>query len=815
MFGGNGAHSSLPKIGEVALNLVSKPPHRLLEEKFISLLQSCKTTRNLKQIQAQITIHGLNQNEYTTPHFLLKCFELNQVLHARHLFDQIPYPSSSLWNAMFKGYLQKDQHREVLVLFRRMRNNDERPSCYTFPIILKSCGKLYALREGEEVHCVVIKIGLKSNTFVGTTLIDLYSRARKIESAHRVFSEMVLRNVVSWTSMINGYVENGDLASARRFFDLAPERDIVLWNSMIVAYIGCRDMVEAQKLFNVMPNKDLMSWNTLLNGYANSGDVEGCERVFEAMQERNIFSWNGLIGGYAHNGHFLEVLDAFKRMLTESDVQPNDATLVNVLSACARLGALDMGKWVHAYAESIGYIDNIFVGNGLIDMYAKCGVVRNAIDVFKSMDKKDLISWNTIINGVAVHGQGADALNLFSQMSNAGVRPDGITFIGVLCACSHMGLVSEGFHYFQSMINEYLVVPQIEHYGCMVDLLARAGHFDQAVDFVHKMPMPADSVIWTSLLGACRIYKNIEVAILALQKLIELDPNNPANYVMLANIYGDAKRWKDVAKQKVAMRDTGFKKLPGCSLVEVDDEVAEFYCYDERHPKTQAIYGALKGLMKISMSSVAAGNQQLRFQFRHRGTDPLKDNHLLLQAQALDDTEEAKHKAAVVNELSKEISCILVAHPLNAKWAAEGKNITNVPQFEKIHGLWPCMVAPTKIFAGLGLSLGIDILEAPEATGDYRTILTSKTTAIVKTLSAPLQSCLNIFVPGEDEHKPGRSDGYDFGFLHTKAIDDVGHDKVSVFKVKGLEAVDRAIGQLAKLLWPAESSGKTCPFCIV
>ncbi|XP_031094373.1 uncharacterized protein LOC115998853 [Ipomoea triloba] len=197
------------------------------------------------------------------------------------------------------------------------------------------------------------------------------------------------------------------------------------------------------------------------------------------------------------------------------------------------------------------------------------------------------------------------------------------------------------------------------------------------------------------------------------------------------------------------------------------------------------------------------------------GTDPLKDNHLLLQAQALDDTEEAMHTAAVVNELSKEISCILVAHPLNSKWAAGAKNITNVPQFEKIHGLWPCMVAPTKIIAGLGLSLGIDILEAPEATGDYQTILTSKTTAIVKTLSAPLQSCLNIFVPGEDEHKPDRSDGYDFGFLHTKAIDDVGHDKVSVFKVKGLEAVDHSIGQLAKLLWPAESSGKTCPFCIV
>lgn len=202
------------------------------------------------------------------------------------------------------------------------------------------------------------------------------------------------------------------------------------------------------------------------------------------------------------------------------------------------------------------------------------------------------------------------------------------------------------------------------------------------------------------------------------------------------------------------------------------------------------------------------------------GTDPLKDNRLLLQVHALDDTEEANHTAAVVNELSKEMSRILVSHPLNAKRLAEGKSIANVvllrgcgirievPPFEKIHGLRPCMVAPTKIIAGLGLSLGIDILEAPGATGDYRTIITSKATAIANALSAPLQSCPNVFVPGEDEPKPGISDGYDFGFLHIKAIDDAGHDKASVFKVRGLEAVDRALGQLAKLLWPAQSSGK-------
>jgi pentatricopeptide repeat protein len=290
-------------------------------------------------------------------------------------------------------------------------------------------------------------------------------------------------------------------------------------------------------------------------------------------------------------------------MLIEGNVRPSDATLVTVLSACARLGAIDLGKWVHLYAESNGYKGNLYVGNALIDMYAKCGTVENAVDVFKSMGTKDLITWNTIINGLAIHGRGSDALTLFCQMKNAGEIPDGITFIGILCACTHMGLVEDGFSYFQSMVDDYSIVPQIEHYGCMVDLLARAGLLDQAVEFVRKMPMEADAIIWAALLGACRIYKNIELAELALERLIELEPKNPANFVMLSNIYGDLGRWKDVARLKVSMRDTGFRKLPGCSLIEVNDSVVEFYSLDERHPEREEIYGALRGLTKLLRSS--------------------------------------------------------------------------------------------------------------------------------------------------------------------------------------------------------------------
>ncbi|CAI0448347.1 unnamed protein product [Linum tenue] len=439
---------------------------------------------------------------------------------------------------MFKCHYLNAEHREVIILFCLMRSFDIVPNGYSFPVVLKSCIKINALREGKELHCLVTKSGFASNSFVGTTLVELYSN------------------------------------------------------------LG--DMIRARELFDKMSRKDLMSWNTVLNGYANNGDVEACEALFEKMPEKNIFSWNGLIGGYAHNGRFPQVLTTFNRMLAENKVKPNEATLVMVLSACARLGALVLGKWVHIQAKANGYSGNCRVGNALIDMYAKSGAMESAIDVFRSMKRKDLISWNTMICGLATHGHGADALNMFSEMKNAGEKPDSITFIGILSGCAHMGFVEDGFSYLKSMIDDYSIEPQIEHYGCIVDLLARAGLLAQAVDFIVKMPKEADAVMWATLLASCRVYKNVEFAELALEKLVEFDPKNPTNYVMLSNVYGDIGRWKDLARLKVATRDTGFRKLPGCSLIEVNDVVSEFYSLDERHPDKEQIYESLKGLTMLS-----------------------------------------------------------------------------------------------------------------------------------------------------------------------------------------------------------------------
>jgi len=598
------------KIGKLVVNYSPKRLHRVVEEKLISLLSSCETCERLHKIQAQIVTYGLQGNDYVTPSFITACMRLGRIDDARRVFDTTVQPNGATWNAMFRGFARLECPFEVVVLFAQMHRAGASPNCFTFPMVVKSCAQMNAVREGEQVHCVVAKRGFKSNAFVGTALIHMYSARGEVfvEDANKVFGEMCEKNVFAWTAIITAHVACRDMASARRLFDLAPSRDVVLWNVVVSGYIELGDMVAARALFDKMPNRDVMSWNTVLSGYACNSEVELFEKLFDEMPERNVYSWNGLIGGYVRNGLFNEALESFKRMLMlpkqegeggDVVVVPNDYTIVAVLSACSRLGDLEMGKWVHVYAESIGYKGNLFVGNALIDMYAKCGVIEKALDVFNWLDVKDIITWNTIINGLAMHGHAAYALSLFERMKSAGEKPDGVTFVGILSACTHIGLVRDGFLHFQSMVDNYSIVPQIEHYGCMVDLLGRAGLIDQVVDFVRKMPMKPDAVIWAALLGACRMYKNVEIAEVALEHLIELEPNNPANFVMLSNIYKDLGRLEDVARLKIAMRDTGFKKLPGCSVIGCNDSVVEFYSLDERHPETESIYWTLKGLTTL------------------------------------------------------------------------------------------------------------------------------------------------------------------------------------------------------------------------
>ncbi|PKA53566.1 Pentatricopeptide repeat-containing protein [Apostasia shenzhenica] len=500
---------------------------------------------------------------------------------------------------MFKGFTEGGLHEQTVLFFTRMKKRDVRPDIFTFPFVIKSCAMIPSFILGVEIHCFAVKTGLDANAFFGTSLIEMYASLGDVRLGYKVFEEMPERNLVVWTAIIRSYLSIGDTGTARHLFDQLEERDLILWNTMISGYIEHGDMASAQKLFEEMPAYDIMSWNTLLLAYA-SKDIEACERFFEQIPERNVFSWNGMIGAYARHGQFSDILKTFRRMLASSDVKPSDATLVSVLSSCSKLGALNWGRWIHVYAENNGFKGNIYVGNGLIDMYAKCGCIQTAIQVFDSMEKRDAVTWNSMISSLAMHGMGLEALKLFEEMLEDGEKPDGIAFVGALTACAHLGLVDRAFGCFRSMIQTYSIAPWIEHYGCMVDLLCRAGLLEEAMRLVRKMPMEADDVIWSNLLAGSRDLKDINSAEMVMSKLVKIVPEDVGNYALMSNVYGDVGRWEDFRRLQKMVRRTNGSKTPGCSLVEVNMEVVEFCSSDARHVRSKDIYQILEGLMDNS-----------------------------------------------------------------------------------------------------------------------------------------------------------------------------------------------------------------------
>ncbi|KAK8951395.1 Pentatricopeptide repeat-containing protein [Platanthera zijinensis] len=571
------------------------------EERLIALLQRCRLIPQLHQIQSQAIVHGLLQSPYVAPKAAAAYFESSNPESARHLFDQIPEPNTVFYNVMFKGYTEAALHKETLQIFSQMKRRDARPNLFTFPFVIQSCMLIPAPAVGDQVHCFAAKTGLRSNVFVGTALINSFACRADAESAYKVFDEMPERNMVVWTAIIRAYIAINDVGTASHLFNQLEQHDAILCDTMISAFVEHGDMAAAVELFAGMPIRDAKSWNTILRGYANSPDIRACERFFKNMPVRNVFSWNELIGGYARHGSFSDAVNSFHRMLISSDVKPNDATLVAVLSSCSKLGALNWGRWIHLYADNNGFKSNIFVGNALVDMYAKCGCIRSAARVFASMGKKDVITWNTLISGLAMHGMGLEALELFDQMvAGGGETPDGITFVGALSACAHAGLVERGFACFRSMARSYSIEPWIAHYGCVVNLLGRAGLLSEAVRFVKEMPVKADDVVWSALLGACREWGNVHLAEVAMSRLTRLVPEDVANYVVLSNIYGDAGMWEDVCRLQKVMRRMSAGKTPGCSMVEVNFEVVEFCSSDARHARSKDVYELLQSLAEVS-----------------------------------------------------------------------------------------------------------------------------------------------------------------------------------------------------------------------
>nr|GEW69806.1 pentatricopeptide repeat-containing protein At1g08070, chloroplastic-like [Tanacetum cinerariifolium] len=516
---------------------------------------------------------------------------------------------------MIRGFQQNHEPGNAINLFERMRVECfDGLDCFTYPFVIRACSEMMDYVKGICVHGLLFKVGLEVDTFVGTSLVDFYGGFGDMKGARNVFDELPMKDKVVWTVMLSSCGNNVcDLEQARKLFDRMPGKDLVVWNIMIFQYIKAGDVENAKELLNLAPVKDLLMYNTVLGGYARHGKIDVMVMFFRDMPTKDLVSWNTVIGGLVRDKRVNEAMSHFHQMQSEN-VYPNEITFISLLSACAQVGALDIGRWLHSYIDRNNCGSDVVVGTALVDMYSKCGDLESAEYVFDQLRNPDVVAWNAMIMGFSMNGQSKMTLQFFTRMKRESVMPNEITILGVLCACVHAGLVDEGRKLFQSMSKELGLVPKLEHYGCMVDLLGRAGLLDEACELIQSMPMEPHIGVWGALLGACKLHKNVELAEMAIKHLNELEHEDGGYLTMMSNIYANAGRWDDVSKTREVMRQKGFDKLRGCSSIEFNGEIHEFGAEEKTHPRVKEIHEMIDEISsRLRMAGHVASRNEVFF----------------------------------------------------------------------------------------------------------------------------------------------------------------------------------------------------------
>lgn len=509
---------------------------------------------------------------------------------------------------MIRGLSQSDQPSEAIRMYTRMYHQGSSGNHLTFIFVFKACARASDIVNGQKVHLHALKLGHETHIFVSNALIHMYASCGDLGSAEKVFDRMEERDLVSWNSLICGYGYRDKFKEVLRLFEALRAAnvradsvtmvkvilacthlgdfemadfvvkfieenhvgiDVYLGNTMIDMY-GRRGLVNlAREVFDGLPERNVVSWNAVVMVYAKVGNLVCARKLFNEMPKRDVISWTTMITGYCQTKQYTEALGLFQEMMA-AKVIPDEITVATVLSACAHLGSLDVGEAVHDFIREHGVKVDIFIGNALIYMYCKCGLVEKGMEVFLEMGKKDPVSWTSIISGLAVNGFADSALELFTQMLKEGIRPTHGTFVGILLACAHAGFVDKGMEYFESMERVHGLRPEMKHYGCVVDLLSRSGNLEKAYDFIKKMPVIPDVVVWRILLSACKLYGNVTLCEIVTNKLLELDPQNSGNYVLSSLAYAGIDRWEDVVKMRMLMHGSNVQKPFGSSSIEVD-----------------------------------------------------------------------------------------------------------------------------------------------------------------------------------------------------------------------------------------------------
>ncbi|KAE8706154.1 Pentatricopeptide repeat-containing protein [Hibiscus syriacus] len=609
------------------------------------LLVSCTNLKLLppgKQLHAQIISLGLEQHPLLVPKLVSFYSKFSLLDDARVVAENCKFLRPLPWNLLISSFVKNKLYKEALSAYKVMVNKGIIPDSFTYPSVLKACSEELDVDFGRMVHRSISASCHEWNLYVHNALISMYGKFGQLDVARDLFDKMVERDDVSWNTMISCYASKGIWGEAFMLFDRmhaeGVEMNFITWNTIaggclrtgnfkcslellsqmrsngfhldpvaMIIGLGACSHIGALKLGKEIHGSAIRSCcdrfenvrNALITMYSRCNGLRHADLLFRSMEERSIITWNAMLSGYTHLDMSEEASLLFQEMLL-SGVEPNYVTIASILPLCARVANLQHGKEFHCYIIRRKVFDDyLLLWNALVAMYARSGKLLAAKHVFDLMQKRDEVTYTSLIAGYGMQGEGHTAMKLFEEMANRQIKPDHVTMVAVLSACSHCGLVLEGQLWFKKMQSLYGIVPRLEHFSCMVDLYGRAGLLNKAKETITRMPYKPTTAMWATLLGACRIHGNTDIGEWAAEKLLELRPENSGYYVLIANMHAAAGCWNELAKVRILMRDSGVTKSSGCTWVDVGSVFTPFVVGDTSNPYAPETYRALGGLTKL------------------------------------------------------------------------------------------------------------------------------------------------------------------------------------------------------------------------
>lgn len=530
-----------------------------------------------------------------------KCADLHA---AETVFQIVADPSTASWTAMISCYNRTGYFMEALDVFVAMQNLKVKLNSVTLMSILRSCVSLGSLREGKSIHCFAIRKAVDFD-ILKPALLELYADCRRLSDCEKIFLTTRENNIVPWNTIISCYARHGFLREALLLFREMQARGLMPDSfSLSSSLTACGNVGLFQLGHQIHCHIikrgyfDEYVQNSLIDMYCKCGFKDTAYTIFAKLERRSVVAWNCMICGFSQNGYSVEAISLFDKMFFDG-LEMDEVTFLLVIQACSQLGNLEKGKWVHHKLITCGVTEDIYMGTALTDMYAKCGLLQTARQVFDSMSERSIVSWSVMIAGYGMHGEINDAISLFTEMLESGIKPNEVTFMNVLSACSHAGSVEEGKHYF-SLMKGFGIEPNTEHFACVVDLLSRAGDLNGAYDIIKSMPDPVDASIWAALLNGCRIHRRIDMLYSIQKDISSISTDDPGYYTLLSNIHAEGGNWDEFGKVRLKMKSIGLAKVPGYSSIELENRTYRFGAGDAPHPKVKELCSFLENFQSLA-----------------------------------------------------------------------------------------------------------------------------------------------------------------------------------------------------------------------